>query len=256
MSVGAQTKIELAEVEDESTQVIATSTTMEHGLTEVKDKSTETENESRETNSTSKKIVKKAIKYGSQWRRKYQNERASVQQQKIQAKIMQNKRERELKDIKMKERSLKALDAIIGELHVIDSKEELDQVYNGPNAVERLKDQIRFRSLVRVLKQPAVQTSPKVTSKSASTPHGGVSSDTGSSYSNATYNNCIYGTASSDTGYITNQTNTKPDESSSTATRSAASTERLACADQFIEFQAIRLSPKDLLKLLGFIEDS
>ena len=52
---------------------------------------------------------------------------------------MQNKRERELKDIKMRERSLKALDAIIGELYVIDSKEELDQVYNGTNAVERLK---------------------------------------------------------------------------------------------------------------------
>ena len=102
----------------------------------------------KQTNSTSKKIVKKAIKYGSEWRKKYQNERASVKQ-KIKAKIMQNKRERELKDIKMKERRLKALDAIIGELYVIDSKEELDQVYNGPNAVERLKDQIRFRSLVR-----------------------------------------------------------------------------------------------------------
>ncbi|KAK3776113.1 hypothetical protein RRG08_046780 [Elysia crispata] len=48
MSVDAQTEIELAEVEDESTQVIATSTTMEHGLTEVKDKSTEIEDESRE----------------------------------------------------------------------------------------------------------------------------------------------------------------------------------------------------------------
>ncbi|KAK3763370.1 hypothetical protein RRG08_042160 [Elysia crispata] len=48
MSVGAQTEIELAEVEDESTQVIATSTTMEHGLTEVKDKSTEIQDESRE----------------------------------------------------------------------------------------------------------------------------------------------------------------------------------------------------------------
>ncbi|KAK3773241.1 hypothetical protein RRG08_012366 [Elysia crispata] len=48
MSVGAQTKIELVKVEDESTQVIAKSTTMEHGLTEVKDKSTEIEDESRE----------------------------------------------------------------------------------------------------------------------------------------------------------------------------------------------------------------
>ena len=48
MSVGAQTKIDLVKVEDESTQVIATSTTMEHRLTEVKDKSTEIEDESRE----------------------------------------------------------------------------------------------------------------------------------------------------------------------------------------------------------------
>ncbi|KAK3763371.1 hypothetical protein RRG08_042161 [Elysia crispata] len=45
---------------------------------------------------------------------------------------------------------LKASDAIIGELYVIDSKEELDQVYNGPNAVERLKDQIRFTSLQKI----------------------------------------------------------------------------------------------------------
>ncbi|KAK3732161.1 hypothetical protein RRG08_026543 [Elysia crispata] len=61
----ASREIELAEVEDESTQVIATSTTMEHGLTEVKDKSTEIEDESREVDEEVTELNESKCKFPS-----------------------------------------------------------------------------------------------------------------------------------------------------------------------------------------------
>ena len=99
--------------------------------------------------SSSEKLVKKAIKCLPVWGKKHQEEGAAVKE-KIKAKIRHNKSEKDKKDFKEKEKRLKVINAIIGESsNLIETKQELDQVFNGPNAVETLKDQIRFRSLIR-----------------------------------------------------------------------------------------------------------
>ena len=99
--------------------------------------------------SCSEKLVKKAIKYGPVRGKKHQEERAAVKE-KIKAKIRQNKSEKDKKEVKEKKKRLKVINAIIGECsNLIETKQELDQVFHGPNAVEKLKDQIRFRSLFR-----------------------------------------------------------------------------------------------------------
>ena len=60
---------------------------------------------------------------------------------------------RRFKKKKKRKRKLKALDAIIVEgSSIVASKEDLDKIFFGTNALEKLKDQNRFRSLVRAEK--------------------------------------------------------------------------------------------------------
>ena len=84
-------------------------------------------------------MVKKAIKYGQVWGKRHQAERAAVKE-KIKAKIRHNKSEKDKKDVKEKGKRLKVINAIIGESsNLIETKQELDQVFHGPNAVEKLR---------------------------------------------------------------------------------------------------------------------
>lgn len=80
----------------------------------------------------------------------------------MKAKLEESKARKDEKDLKAKERELAAIDAII-DYHgtIVTNKEELDALFNGPNALNRLKDQIRFRSVVR--KERILMTGNKLT---------------------------------------------------------------------------------------------
>ncbi|GFO41302.1 hypothetical protein PoB_006780700 [Plakobranchus ocellatus] len=97
-----------------------------------------------------RKLVRKAIQYGPEWKKK-SKEATNAVKEKIKIKIAENKRLKDEKEVKRNERKLAALDAILteGACVLATTKEDLDTLYNGPKALEKLKAQIRYRSLVR-----------------------------------------------------------------------------------------------------------
>ncbi|GFR88390.1 hypothetical protein ElyMa_000769000 [Elysia marginata] len=65
---------------------------------------------------------------------------------KIIERIEENKRQKDEKAVKLKERQVAALDVVFAEGgRIVSSKEELDELFYGPRAAEKMKDQIRFR---------------------------------------------------------------------------------------------------------------
>lgn len=95
----------------------------------------------------SSKTCKKGIKYGPQWRQRHREEKKAVNE-KVEKRINENKWRKEEKDIKAKQRKLAGINAML-DVHLVSTKEELDDIFNGPRATEKLKDQIIFRSVVR-----------------------------------------------------------------------------------------------------------
>ena len=96
-----------------------------------------------------KKLIERAIKYGPEWKKRSVDEKSSVNKR-ILERIEENKRKKDEKAVKLAERRNAALDAVLAEGgKMVSSKEELDELYLGPRAVERMKEQIRFRSLIR-----------------------------------------------------------------------------------------------------------
>ena len=104
---------------------------------------------SKKSKSVSKALIERAIKYGPEWKRKSMLEKKAVDE-KVQARIAENKRIKDEKALKLAERKNAAVDAILAEgCSIASTKDELDKIYSGPKAVERMKDQIRFRTLIR-----------------------------------------------------------------------------------------------------------
>ena len=99
--------------------------------------------------SLTRKLMERAIKYGPECKLKSLKEKKDVNER-IQSRITENKRKKDEQTIKLAERRSAALDAIsAGGGCLVSTKEQLDELYHGPRAVDKMKDQIRFRSLIR-----------------------------------------------------------------------------------------------------------
>ncbi|KAK3739666.1 hypothetical protein RRG08_053521 [Elysia crispata] len=99
--------------------------------------------------SLTRKLMERAIKYGPECKIKSLKEKKDVNER-IQSRITENKRKKDEQTIKLAERRSAALDAISAEGGcLVSTKEQLDELYHGPRAVDKMKDQIRFRSLIR-----------------------------------------------------------------------------------------------------------
>ena len=104
---------------------------------------------SEQSPSLTRKLMERAIKYGPECKIKSLKEKKDVNER-IQSRSTENKRKKDEKTIKLAERISAALDAILAEGGcLVSTKEQLDELYHGSRAVDKMKDQIRFRSLIR-----------------------------------------------------------------------------------------------------------
>ena len=93
------------------------------------------------------KLIQKGIEYGPKWKKEQRDEQKLVAET-VKQQIVENKRKKDERQIKSKERHLAALNAMFG-VELASTKEELDTIFHGPKATERLKEQIRYRLLVK-----------------------------------------------------------------------------------------------------------
>ena len=93
------------------------------------------------------KLIQKGIEYGPKWKKEQRDEQKLVAET-VKHRIVENKRKKDERQIKSKERHPAALNAMFG-VELASTKEELDTIFHGPKATERLKKQIRYRSLVK-----------------------------------------------------------------------------------------------------------
>ncbi|GFO08909.1 hypothetical protein PoB_003541400 [Plakobranchus ocellatus] len=104
---------------------------------------------SKQNERISKKLLKNAIKYGPVYK-----QRSIETKNKIlalrKAKASEQKKKKDEKAVKLLECKRAALDAVLarGSSPIITNKNELDAVYSGPQALVRLREQVRFRNLV------------------------------------------------------------------------------------------------------------
>ena len=105
---------------------------------------------SEQSPSLTRKLMERAIKHGLECKIKSLKEKKDVNE-KIQSRITENKRKKDEKTIKLAECRSAALDAILAEGGcLVSTKEQLDELYHRQRAVDKMKDQIMFRSLIRV----------------------------------------------------------------------------------------------------------
>ncbi|KAK3797429.1 hypothetical protein RRG08_010706 [Elysia crispata] len=92
------------------------------------------------------KLIQKGIDNAAEWKQHHKDEKVAVQE-KVKQRILENKEKNDEKKIKSSLKHLAALDAMF-DIPLATTKEELDSIFNGPKATERMKDQIRYRSVV------------------------------------------------------------------------------------------------------------
>ena len=100
---------------------------------------------SQKSDKTAHQIIEKGVKFGPQFKSQNIDELKAIKKQ-ILANMLENKRKKEEKEVKDKQKTLDILDSLLGSGHVLaTSKEALDAIFNGPNALDNLKVQIRYR---------------------------------------------------------------------------------------------------------------
>ncbi|GFN81880.1 hypothetical protein PoB_000838600 [Plakobranchus ocellatus] len=92
------------------------------------------------------KLIQKGIDNAPEWKQHQKDERVAVQE-KVKQRIKENKWKKNEKEIKLREKKLAAINAMLG-VPLATTKEELDSIFDGPKATEKMKDQIRYRSIV------------------------------------------------------------------------------------------------------------
>ena len=100
---------------------------------------------SKQSGQASKNLLKKARKYGPVWRNKSRQENEEVLE-KIKSIMTDKKQAKDKKEMKKKESTLAAINAIIEQGKVVTTKE--DELFNGPQPLLKLQQQIRYRKVI------------------------------------------------------------------------------------------------------------
>ena len=91
-------------------------------------------------------------KHGKELKRKH-DEAVKVVRERIKARIAENEEKRRIKENQDKERQSQLLTELLSQGGLISTKEDLDKLKHGPNALQNLKVQIRFRKYYMNAKQ-------------------------------------------------------------------------------------------------------
>lgn len=91
-----------------------------------------------------RKTMASGRKHGKQIKRKHMAEVKKVREQ-IKVRILENERKKMEKDIQDRERQTDLLNDILSQGGLCQTKDDLDRLLQGPNALQNIKVQIRFR---------------------------------------------------------------------------------------------------------------
>ncbi|GFN87124.1 hypothetical protein PoB_001363000 [Plakobranchus ocellatus] len=94
-----------------------------------------------------RKLLSAARKHRADWKRKSKLSEKSVKDI-IKQRIMENNRKKKEKETEVAEKRLELFNTIISHGGFCTTKSDVDKLYRGPNAVENLKAQLRYRKFV------------------------------------------------------------------------------------------------------------
>ena len=104
------------------------------------------------TTNAFKKTMAAGRKHGKELKKKHDRAIKAVRE-KVKAKIAENERNKKEKENQDKERQAHLLNDILSQGGLCSTKEELEKLKNGPNALQNLKAQIRFRKYYKDAKE-------------------------------------------------------------------------------------------------------